>query len=351
MWVIILLMAAAAGYIAWTKFGPKPAPVVAQATPPPATPTPTPTPTPAPVVVATPTPTPTPTPAPVVMATPTPTPTPTPPSLDIATVVRTPALWPKQVALIAPTGFPVIISGQVAGEVKAAAGTIVRVLRVGPQQIEVEYQNGRHVIPLASTDLMPRALATFRAMGSVLPVATPAPVTAATATPPPAAPDKPKVEVSADRKRTDVTKDNLGGPGQRDERTMEKHVYNFKVQSREFGEVPALDLQYVIFVERQKLGTDKSEDAVERITGSGKVEAMDRKNPIQNVASSEFQLTKELQNAKYGGYVGTGGKMVERRKTEDSVLGIWVKVLKDGQVVAEYTNPSTVTKRGWEPAK
>ena len=37
-----------------------------------------------------------------------------------------------------------------------------------------------------------------------------------------------------------------------------------------------------------------------------------------------------------------------QRKVEDNVLGVWVKVINEGKVIAEYTNPTTVTKRGWD---
>jgi hypothetical protein len=149
---------------------PAPPPVIAVATPVPATPTPPPA-TPEPVIVKA-----TPTPPPVVVATPTPAPA-TPPPLDLATVARNPGLWPPQVALVQVVPFPLTLNGRVVGESKAPVGTPLRVLRVYGQQVEVEYQAARHFIPVAATDLMPRALAIFRKNGSVLPVAAAVPAT------------------------------------------------------------------------------------------------------------------------------------------------------------------------------
>jgi len=168
---------------------PAPPPVIVVATPVPATPPPA---TPEPVIVIA-----TPTPPPVVMATPTPPPA-TPPPLDFATVARTPALWPPQVALVQPTAFPLSMNGRVIGEARAPAGTTLRAFRVHGQHVEVEYQNARHFIPVASTDLMQRALATFRNNGSVIPetaasAATPPPVAAATPAPRPTAADGARV--------------------------------------------------------------------------------------------------------------------------------------------------------------
>jgi hypothetical protein len=204
----VLLACAVLGILYFIFQKPKPPaappPVIAVATPVPATPTPPPA-TPEPVIVKA---TPTPTPPPVAIATPTPPPA-TPPPLDLATVARTPALWPPQVALVQPVPFPLMLNGRAVGEAKAPAGTPLRVLRVVGQQVEVEYQAARHFIPVAATDLMARALATFRKNGSVIPQtaaapATPVPVVAA-ATPEPRTANANPVKI-AERLIVDVTR-------------------------------------------------------------------------------------------------------------------------------------------------
>ena len=182
VWLVLAcVVVGAAFYMVQKKRVPEsPKPVIAVATPEPATPVPA---TPKPVVVQA-----TPVPVPVVMATPTPVPVATPLPLDLATVARTPALWPAQVLLVEAKSFPVSFNGRVVGEAKVPVGTALRLLRVGGQQVEVEYQNQRHLLPVAVTDLMPRALAAFRQAGSVLPQAPPttaaiAPEAAPAATP------------------------------------------------------------------------------------------------------------------------------------------------------------------------
>ena len=341
--VLIVLALGLTGFLVWQITRPPKAPppiVVAAATPVPATPPPA---TPEPVVVKT---TPTPTPVAVVA---TPKPVPTLPPLDLAAVVRTPALWPPQIKLIQATTFPVAINGRVVGEAKIPAGTALRLLRVTNQYVEVEYQNARQVVPAVTTDLMQRALAAFRNNGSVLPqppaVATgPAtvPVLAAPFTPAPAgsnAADAVKVDVSADRKRVETS----GPVFARDASTItEKYVYEVKVQNRTFGDVPALDVHYLIFVERQKLGERKESDTVDRITGAAKVEPLNRKTMVGTASTNEFVLNKRTIAGDY--YFINGG----RQKVADNVLGVWVKVFNGGKLVAEYTNPSTVTKRGWD---
>lgn len=86
-----------------------------------------------------------------------------PPPLDLATVERTPALWPKQVALLQPVVFPLMKNGRPIGHLTAPAGSMLRLHRVAAQQVDVEFQNVRQLIPAAATDLMPRALAAHRA--------------------------------------------------------------------------------------------------------------------------------------------------------------------------------------------
>ncbi len=118
--------------------------------------------TPAPVVVPAPPapPPPPPPPPPAVEAIP---PAATPRPLDLATVAQTPALWPRQVTLLQPAAFPIVVNGRTAGSVTAPGGMAVRLLRVVGQQVEVEFQNGKQLLPAAATDLMPRATANFRA--------------------------------------------------------------------------------------------------------------------------------------------------------------------------------------------
>jgi hypothetical protein len=146
---------------------PAPAPVAMTArTPQPPAPV-TPTPEPKPAAAPAPAPTPVQEPkAPAVAVAPKPTPTPAPapvpapvePALDLAAVAASPALWPPAVSLVQPFPFPVVLDGRVVGQATAPVGTALRLVRVNGQQIEVEFQKARHVVPASATDLMERAL-------------------------------------------------------------------------------------------------------------------------------------------------------------------------------------------------
>jgi hypothetical protein len=151
----------------------EPAPVATVApTPPPKA---TPTPTPPPEIVKAP-----PTPPPVVEAKP--PSAPAPPPLDLATVAVSPTLWPPKVALLQPYSFPIVLNGSVVGQAKAPVGTLVRLVRINGQQVEIEFQNVRHVIPAAATDLMQRALLKLQSGDSAQPMTPMTPPTSTAAT-------------------------------------------------------------------------------------------------------------------------------------------------------------------------
>lgn len=117
-------------------------------------------------------------PAPVVeAATPTPAPTPSPasvvaviePTLDHDAIAAAQALWPKQVSLTKPMVFPIVFNGRVAGEASVPAGTVLALSRVvagATGGVEVVYQGTKRIIPGGSTDLIPRATAMMKAVGT-----------------------------------------------------------------------------------------------------------------------------------------------------------------------------------------
>lgn len=108
---------------------------------------------------------------------------------DIATIARTPALWPKTVSLTQPLMIPIIANGKAVGQAQAPVHTMVRLVRVVGQQLEIEYLNQRLSVPFSTTDLVARAAALAKTLpaspadalavqpmpGTAQPAATPAP--------------------------------------------------------------------------------------------------------------------------------------------------------------------------------
>lgn len=131
------------------------------------TPTPTPEPPPAPTPEPTPQPTPEPTPQPTPEPTPAATPKPSPITevvpetpLDFAAIAANPALWPKQVALLQPTPFSLILDEKVVGQTRLPVGTLLTLVRVlpdrAPAQVEVLYHGDRKIIAADAVDLVAR---------------------------------------------------------------------------------------------------------------------------------------------------------------------------------------------------
>lgn len=160
-WLLVLLVIGLIGY--YVKNHPEvlnraKSPAVIKPTPTPEPPQPAVTPEPTPEATPTPSVPPSATPTPVAISTPTPK---TPP--DFATIAGTPGLWPRQVALVKPVSFPIVINGKVAGQTQAPAGVALRLVRILPDisnpQVEVEFQTTLAFVPAASTDLAARAMA------------------------------------------------------------------------------------------------------------------------------------------------------------------------------------------------
>ena len=119
------------------------------------TPAPTPTPTPTPKPSPTPTPTPKPTPTPTPVATPTPTPEATPDPL--AWVIEHRDAWPREVTLLIPVKFDVVVNGLTNGVVSAQHGVVLGVAKIEPGYVTATMGGATNRITIDSTDLASRA--------------------------------------------------------------------------------------------------------------------------------------------------------------------------------------------------
>lgn len=69
-----------------------------------------------------------------------------PPPLTIEALGTDQQLWPKQVSLVYATSFPIIFNGKISGHVQAPAGSMVKLLRVAGQNVEVEFNSARQTL-------------------------------------------------------------------------------------------------------------------------------------------------------------------------------------------------------------
>jgi hypothetical protein len=118
--------------------------------------------------------------------------------------------------------------------------------------------------------------------------------------------------------------------------------YELRLQNQTTGDLAKLNVEYVVFVQRQKLGERPTDPPhIDRFTGSQAIDALNNRQP-QSVMTTDFTLHKGSLG---GGYTYNNGG---RLKAEDTVVGVWVRVSQEGQLIAEYANPSSVKSRGWD---
>jgi len=156
-----------------------------------------------------------------------------------------------------------------------------------------------------------------------------------------AAPTPAKVQITATKKRGDTVRPKTSGNGAEAKRT-EQASYALVLKNISTGDLANLTVDYILFVERPKLGEKKTQPAfVERVTGSKPVATLTRQAP-QTVNTDEVSLTTENLS---GNYIFSDGGRV---KAEDTIAGVWVRVSQDGQVIGEYAAPPSITKQAWD---
>lgn len=148
-----------------------------------------------------------------------------------------------------------------------------------------------------------------------------------------------KVQITTQKKRGDDTKGKVGREGSQ-ARATEKQSYAITLQNRTQADLANLTVDYIIFVERQRLGQKRGDEVVQRVKGTLKVETLGRTPQI--VTTDEVVLNAENL---VGNYIYTNGGRI---KAEDSFQGVWVRVSQDGKLIGEYAVPSTMTSRGWD---
>jgi hypothetical protein len=117
-------------------------------------------------------------------------------------------------------------------------------------------------------------------------------------------------------------------------------VYTITVMNNSLKDMPAMEMKYVIFLEREKLGDKNS--GLQRIKGNAPINAL-KSRQKQAIETQDFTLSAE-KLAPGWSYVG-GGKT----NTRESVKGIWVRIYRDGELVNELISPSTLSaKEAWK---
>jgi hypothetical protein len=117
-------------------------------------------------------------------------------------------------------------------------------------------------------------------------------------------------------------------------------IYTITVSNNSLKDMPAMEMKYMIFLEREKLGSKQS--GLQRIKGSSAIEPL-KSRQKQAIDTQDFTLSAEKLAP--GWYYPGGGKT----NTRESVKGIWVRVYQGGELVNEYISPSSLSaKEQWK---
>jgi len=151
----------------------------------------------------------------------------------------------------------------------------------------------------------------------------------------------PLMAAAADYEITVERKKDAGGGLQGGTRLTSTQNWTgvIKIKNRTFKPSPELQVRYIIFVKRQQLGQATDLELTDKIKGSTKADSI-KPGAVVTVMTSDVPLHK--------GQMAPGWRTREggRQASQDSVHGIWVQLYDpEGNVVADYANPSTLKQK------
>ncbi len=119
----------------------------------------------------------------------------------------------------------------------------------------------------------------------------------------------------------------------------ERKAYVVVIENESFQPVPAVTVEYRMFVLDDQRGIDSRSDMPMKKT-SGQT----RLTGIPRLAETTFTTDAvELKQSKLqSGWVYADGS---KRRIKDDLFGLWLRVIHDGKVVAEWAQPDTLPKK------
>ena len=120
----------------------------------------------------------------------------------------------------------------------------------------------------------------------------------------------------------------------------EHWAYDLTIENKTFKELADLEVKYVIFFRQEQLG--KKADAMSRReNGSFSIPGL-KSHEKKSFTTDAVELKKSNL---VGNWHYTSGA---KPNAQDTLVGLAVRVYQNGQQVAEYANPSTLTREKWE---
>jgi len=142
------------------------------------------------------------------------------------------------------------------------------------------------------------------------------------------------VQISATPRKLDEQKDRQGSNVTV---TTKEIAYKVTVENRTFKTIPELQMKYMIFYVDPKPGS--REKPIEGSHKGSETLTDLASNRTATFETIPVKLSKEELDAGWY-WVGSGGS-----RLKDKVTGVWIRAYSNGNLVGEYSNPTTVSKK------
>ena len=119
-------------------------------------------------------------------------------------------------------------------------------------------------------------------------------------------------------------------------KTKEHWIYDVTIENKTFKELGNLDLKYVVFFTQERLGV-KADPTKRQQSGSLSIDLL-KSHEKKSFSTNPVELNKS--NLVGHWHYESGAKP----NAQDTLVGLAVRVYQDGQLFAEFANPSTLLR-------
>jgi hypothetical protein len=122
--------------------------------------------------------------------------------------------------------------------------------------------------------------------------------------------------------------------------TKERWAYDVSIENKTFNDITNLDVQYVTFLNREKLGV-KAAPTVEREKGSFSIDIL-KPHQKKTFTTNSVELSKSNL---VGNWIYSSGA---KPNAQDTLVGVAIRIYQGGQTFAEFANPPNLAREKWE---
>lgn len=125
---------------------------------------------------------------------------------------------------------------------------------------------------------------------------------------------------------------------------VDRHAYEVKIENRSFQPYRGIEARYILFVKRRTLTMPDGAARPERVFGRESISEIPARGKhlfeTSGVELREVEIDPDAARASRG-----------QRSAADELAGIWVRVYRGNELVAEFTRPTNLaTKETWQDA-